>query len=147
MSGIACPICARQARSGEYIYVSDHWVLRHSSETDILGYLVLESSRHILDMSEASADECASLGQVMKLAVGAIRASVDCERVYSVTLAEVVPHFHVHLIPRTPSLPRAYRGRGVLAYPLLPAADPALVESTCERLRAAIRRLSPALPA
>ena len=136
-----CAICARQERADEYIYRTPHWSLRHSDETDILGYLILESRRHFLDMSEADDAECESFGSALRLAVGAIRAAVDCHRVYSFTLAEAVPHFHVHLIPRSPSMPKAFRGRGVLSYPLQPSADAALTESTCERLKAAIRRM------
>ncbi len=137
-----CAICARQTGAEGYIYLSEHWSLRHSDETDILGYLVLESRRHFLDLSEATEAESTTFGAAVKLSVSAIRAAVDCQRVYSFTLAEAVPHFHVHLIPRTPSMPKAFRGRGVLSYPLTPKADAALTEATCERLKAAIRRMS-----
>lgn len=108
-------------------------------ETNIAGYLVLEAKRHFLDLSEATDSECRSYGEVLRAVTSAIRTVTECARVYSFTLAEVVPHFHVHLIPRTNYLPPSYRGRGVLAYPLNPGIDANVADLVCERLRRAMR--------
>ncbi|HEY9715148.1 MAG TPA: hypothetical protein V6C72_16885, partial [Chroococcales cyanobacterium] len=89
-----CAICRSQtAEQRHVVYEDDHWVLRHSIETNLVGYLVLESRRHFLDMAEAGAAEAASFGVVLKNAVQAIRRVIEVERVYTYTLAEVVPHF------------------------------------------------------
>ncbi len=144
MSDRHCLICARQ-RSGPdggpaVVCQDDHWLARHSAETDILGYLLLESRRHFLDLSQATEAELAGYGTLLSRLMRAMRAVTGCQRIYTVTLGEAVPHYHVHLIPRTESLPGAYRGRGILSYPLAPAADAGLVEETCLRLRRALRR-------
>jgi len=139
-----CPICDRQqsgfANSDCPIYADSHWLVRHARETNILGYLVLEARRHFLDLAEASERECRSYGPVLATVVRAVRDVIPCERVYTFTLAEMVPHFHVHVIPRTAAMPRAFRGRGILSYPLLPCADPVLVGQTCDRMRRSVRR-------
>jgi diadenosine tetraphosphate (Ap4A) HIT family hydrolase len=73
----------------------------------------------------------------------AIREVTDCARIYTFSLGESVPHYHLHMIPRTDSMPRVYRARGVMQYPLVPTADEALVAETCSRLKNAIARLTP----
>jgi len=147
-----CQICQRQNSDGSnqaVVFESANWIARHSQETNILGYLLLESRRHFLDLSEADEHECGSFGRILKELVGAVRQTVEAERVYTITLAEMVPHFHVHIIPRTASTPRAFRGRGILNYPLQPGADSALVENVCLSLKRrlysleSVRRLRP----
>lgn len=138
-----CAICTRQQSSDDkIIFETPLWVARHSVETDILGYVLLESKRHFLDFSEATTAECESFGTVASMLVQAIRNVTSAERVYSISLAEVVPHFHLHLIPRTVQMPAAHRGRNILAYPLEPAAPPDLMQDVCEKLRAQLKQIT-----
>jgi diadenosine tetraphosphate (Ap4A) HIT family hydrolase len=134
-----CAICSRAIPPAKLVYQDELWSVRHSDETNILGYLILQSRRHILDLSEATEEEASSYGSVLCELMSSIRKTIDCERIYTFSLAEMVPHFHVHLIPRTGYMPRIFRGRGVMSYPLQPVADPHLVESTCDRLRRQLR--------
>lgn len=122
-----CPICDRQ-KNTQPIFQNEHWVVRHSAETNIVGYVLIEAKRHFLDMADATEAESASYGEILQRVTKAIRRLVPAERIYTFTLGEVVPHFHVHVIPRTNQLPRAFRGRGILTYPLQPKADSSLVE-------------------
>lgn len=138
-----CAICSRQTTSSSLaatvIYADDHWIVRHSTETNILGYLIIEPRRHFLDLSFAAPEELAHYGLLLSSVMKAQRAVLPCERIYTFTLAELVPHFHVHVIPRTGTLPRAYRGRGIMSYPLQPAADEQLTVEICSRLRRALK--------
>ncbi len=139
---ITCKIClnAQREEPDEYVVYEDaFWRVRHSRETNIAGYLVIESRRHYLDFSEANDDECQTYGFVLKGVTEAIRQVTDCSRVYSFSLAEMVPHFHLHLIPRTNYLPPAYRGRGIMSYPIVPAADENVVALICQRVRRTLR--------
>ena len=144
MSAADCLICQRIASPGDLaakVVYEDHlWVARHSRETDILGYLLLESKRHILDLSEATERECSSLGRLVGALTGAIKRTTSAERVYSFSLGEAVPHFHLHLIPRTAATPRGFRGRGILSYPLTPQASPPLLAETCSRISRELKR-------
>jgi diadenosine tetraphosphate (Ap4A) HIT family hydrolase len=138
---VHCAICNNIAAASDgYLFETDQWLLRHSSETNIEGYLILEARRHILDLSQASEKEIASYGPMLALATRAIRRVVAPEKVYTFTLAEAVPHLHVHLIPRGKDMPRAWRGRGILAYPLTPAVNPASLPQVCQSLRQELKR-------
>lgn len=137
-----CVICDRlSAEDSLVVCETPEWTVRHSRETNILGYVLIESRRHYLDVSEANDTEAATLGPLLKSVITAIRAVIKPERVYTVTLAEAVPHMHIHVIPRTQAIPKAYRGRGILSYPLEPSADPALLDETCHNLRRQLKNL------
>jgi diadenosine tetraphosphate (Ap4A) HIT family hydrolase len=136
-----CSICAGFADSAAHarvVYQDELWSVRHSSETNILGYFILESRRHILDLSEATDTEATAYGGLLKQLSRAMHEVLDCERIYSFSLGEAVPHYHLHLIPRRAEFPRAFRGRGIMSYPLKPAADASLVEEVCRRVRRAL---------
>ncbi len=134
-----CQLCrdASGYSSAQVIYSDEQWLLRHSLETDILGYLILQSQRHFLDLSEANRAELTTYGGILGAAMKSIRHVSECERVYTFSLAEAVPHFHLHIIPRSPDFPGLYKGRGIMSYPLEPAADVNRVEDVCSRLKAA----------
>lgn len=126
---------------GLYLYESKYFRVRHSDETKIAGYLIIESKRHFLDLSEATEEEAAEFGVELARVVRAVRRVTHPKRVYTFSLAEAVPHFHVHVIPRDENLPARYVGRGILSYPL----QPALNESTRDELSLALRRVFKAL--
>lgn len=140
-----CAICKdQQVPNAEHLVFQDeHWRVRHSSETNIPGYFILESKRHFLDLSEASLAECQTYGPTLKNIMDAVRRTTDCSRVYTFSLAEMVPHYHLHIIPRTEYLPRTYRGRGIMSYPLQPAADAGVVDLVCQRVRKLMRVSAP----
>jgi histidine triad (HIT) family protein len=135
-----CALCKRD-HPLMTIYEDEHWIVRHSSETNILGYVLLCAKRHFLDISQADDDEIAAYGRALRATMKAIHEVTDCQRVYTFSLGEAVPHYHLHVIPRTESMPKAYRARGIMQYPLAPAVDPSLCEQVCERLRRAVARL------
>lgn len=143
MTNATCTICDT-ALSGEkkelFVYEDACWRIRHSTETNILGYFILESKRHFLDLSEATEQECASYGSLLSHLMGAIRSMTGCERVYTFSLAEAVPHYHLHVIPRGENFPRAYKGRGIMTYPLSPSVSPVHLTSACDRIRRLLER-------
>ena len=47
------------------VFEDDLWIARHSLETNILGYLILESKRHFLDLSHATRAERETFGLVL----------------------------------------------------------------------------------
>jgi histidine triad (HIT) family protein len=108
---------------------------------NITGYVLIEARRHFLDMSDASSAEAADYGNVLAATMRAVRDVVACERIYTFSLAEAVPHYHLHVIPRRADFLRAYRARGIMQYPVKPAVDPAVMEFMCERLRRAFQRV------
>lgn len=132
-----CPICKRQEdnSSADIILETKNFVIRHSRETNIPGYLVIEANRHILDLTEATDEEANGYGAVLKQVMSLIRKLTGAERIYTFSLGEAVPHFHVHVIPRTDSLPRFFRGRGIMSYPLEPGLKEEQMQEVCKSLR------------
>src|SRR5688572_9417356 len=118
-----CVICQRASEESYLVRRTDHWTLRHSDETNIAGYVVLEPRRHFLDLSHATDAEAASYGIELKNALSAVRTVTGCERVYTFSLGESCPHFHLHIIPRGKDFPPEYIARGIMAYPLTPSCD------------------------
>lgn len=133
-SKLECRICDA---AGEpfLIYANARWRVRHSQETNILGYCILEPVRHFLDLSEAEPKELEQYGSILAALMKAQRELLHCQRVYTFSLAEAVPHFHVHVIPRAADFKRAFRGRGIMSYPTTPAADTNLVENILASIR------------
>ncbi len=142
-----CLICKRQEDEPErdIILTTDAFVVRHSRETNIFGYLVIEARRHILDLTEGTEEEAVSYGSLLKQVMSLIRKLTGAERIYTFSLGEAVPHFHVHVIPRTDSLPRYYRGRGIMSYPVEPGLKEEQMEEVCKSLRY-ILKTSPIKP-
>lgn len=136
-----CVICKRQkadsaqTEGSDLVYACDEFVIRHSRETNIRGYLVIEARRHYLDLTEAGEEEAISYGKVLKSAMQLVRKLTSAERIYTFSLGEAVPHFHVHVIPRTDSLPRFFRGRNIMSYPLQPSLKDEQLAEVCQSLR------------
>ncbi|OMG00516.1 HIT family protein [Paenibacillus sp. FSL R7-0337] len=101
-----CFICEKQLGNtpqppGGYIYEDEHWKVCHfPAEQSVLGQLVLESKRHLLDFAEMTEDEAGSYGIVVKKLISALKQVAGAERVYTVIMVDGVPHFHAHFIPR-----------------------------------------------
>jgi len=102
--------------------------------------MILESRRHILDLSQATSEEIASYGPTLAMATRAINKVVAPEKVYTFTLAESCPHLHLHMIPRQKDMPRAWIGRGIMSYPLIPGVNAATLPQVCQKLRLELKR-------
>jgi diadenosine tetraphosphate (Ap4A) HIT family hydrolase len=102
-----CFICRKHngqeaAPPGDYIYEDAHWRVCHApAELGPLGTRFIESKRHFLDFAEFNDEEQSSYGILAKRISGELKQIMNAERIYHVSMAEGIPHFHVWLIPRT----------------------------------------------
>jgi diadenosine tetraphosphate (Ap4A) HIT family hydrolase len=102
----SCFICRKHngqedSPPGGYIYQDEHWMICHAPvRIGPLGTLFLESRRHLLDYSEMTSEESASLGDVLKQAYHALRTNMAVERIYQLSTMEGQPHFHCWIVPR-----------------------------------------------
>ena len=118
---------------GGYIYEGKDWMVCHApADKGPLGTLFIESRRHFLDFAEASEDELANYGPLLKKIYAALKPLAGAERVYQVIFLEGIPHFHAWLVPRT----KDDEERGV---PFL-AKDITCKQADAEKLSAALRR-------
>jgi diadenosine tetraphosphate (Ap4A) HIT family hydrolase len=106
-----CFLCQKHAGKdatppGGYIYEDTHWMVCHAPvNKGPLGTLLIESRRHFLDFSEASPDEAASYGPLLKKLYTELKSITGAERIYQVIMLEGVPHFHAWLVPRAKEIP------------------------------------------
>lgn len=132
-----CPFCAGAFRP--YI-VSDRWLLcRHADPVAIAGWMMLVAREHRSGLDDMNADEQREVGVILAEIARAVRAETGCERTYSITFNEAVPHLHLHVIPRhagdasTTSWALADRYRST-ARKEIPAADSADAERAAQAI-------------
>jgi diadenosine tetraphosphate (Ap4A) HIT family hydrolase len=105
---MACDVLeGRREAPGGTILREGRWVLDHSLSPCLLrGWLILKPERHVEHVAELTAEESASLGQLIQKASRALMTAVGAERVYVVSMGEVVRHVHFYLIPRYAHMPQ-----------------------------------------
>jgi len=74
------------------------------------GWLVLAPLRHVEQWDGLSLREQAELGPLVARVSAALRAETPTAKVYVSVFAEVLPHFHLHVVARPPELPAEERG-------------------------------------
>jgi diadenosine tetraphosphate (Ap4A) HIT family hydrolase len=108
-----CSACAEIAGQvsapGGVIHDDGLWLVSHHTGpfTDP-GELIVKPRRHCEALSELTPAESASLGPVLRAAVGALERVVVAERIYAVSFNERVRHLHFLLLPRTAAMPRGH---------------------------------------
>lgn len=96
-----CIICEIHSNnSSEIIQKTDHWVIRRSVPQKVEGYLILEPKRHLTNWGEFSSQELIEMGNLIQELEAQMIIDYKAERVYVVTISEVVRHLHLHIIPR-----------------------------------------------
>jgi diadenosine tetraphosphate (Ap4A) HIT family hydrolase len=80
--------------------------------TPLAGWLVVTSERHARAWYDLPPEELAALGGVAARAMRAQREALGAEHVYAFAIGDLLPHFHLHLVPRYAGTPHRLRGRG-----------------------------------
>ena len=91
---------------GGIVYDTTHWVVFLRSRPMLApgqGFIVLK--RHCEDLAGLTAEEAATLGEVMRRTAKAYTQVLAPERVHFGLYAEDVRHVHLHVLPRTRALP------------------------------------------
>jgi diadenosine tetraphosphate (Ap4A) HIT family hydrolase len=148
---VACEANAGERTApGGVIYQDDLWRLEHIlNPAPLAGWLVLKPLRHCEGLESLTEPEAAALGLLLRSACAALQAVTSAAKVYSIFLGEAVPHLHIHLIPRAPDHPEAFRGPRV--FELLrratetgqgvPEADAAVIAEAVRQRLAAVRAM------
>ena len=106
-SGVTQPARASAAGPGDLaIGRFGPWLLRHHPlPAPLVGWLILDSLRHVGGPADFNALESAALGPMLQRCSALVRELSGCQRVYAVAFGEGARHFHLHLIPRHGSDP------------------------------------------
>jgi histidine triad (HIT) family protein len=118
----------------ELVYAS-HAHLSESQNQIYLGWLVVETRRHIPGLGDLNDQEAQATGLLIGRLSRALKAIQDAEHVYLFVLGHGVPHLHIHLLPRYPDTPRKYWGTNIDEWPEAPQGDRLDIEELCMRLR------------
>lgn len=142
-----CIVC--QKHRGEFkipggaIYEDDlvyagHAQIREGQTTAYLGYLMVEPKRHAPGLADITDEEAQAIGLLVARLSRALKESEKAEHIYAFVMGDLVPHLHVHVVPRYPGAPPEYRGVRVDDWPDAPRGGPEEMAALCERLRACI---------
>jgi diadenosine tetraphosphate (Ap4A) HIT family hydrolase len=112
------------SRTGPAIFDDGGWLVSHfpklETEKATRGHLLIESKRHIQDMSEMNEEEASALGRLIRNGSALIRERLQAEHVYCFRINDKTAHLHFHLIPRYPNTPKAFWGTNIMACPTSP---------------------------
>jgi diadenosine tetraphosphate (Ap4A) HIT family hydrolase len=135
-----CSICARIGRGHDLVLEDEHVVVEHlepqAGGTAYLGYLFVETRRHVAALDELTTEEAAAVGRAAARTARALRDAAGAEHVYAAVIGHHTPHFHLHVIARYPGTPREYWWVRVDEWPDAPRGDAQAIAAFCERLRA-----------
>jgi diadenosine tetraphosphate (Ap4A) HIT family hydrolase len=110
IEGRNCPLCAPREDVNEYSYkVADLSVSTLYLERDQVyeGYCVLIfKKRHVTGLEQMTGEEYTAFMADLRRASLAVHAAVKPDLMNYASLGNVIPHTHVHIIPRTKSDPR-----------------------------------------
>lgn len=97
-----CSICEKFKNIEGYrgIETQNYLITHGPIEAGILGYLYVEPLRHVEHWYDLSSGELNELTNIITILEQFLTEYIDAERVYVITISEVVRHLHVHIIPR-----------------------------------------------
>jgi len=93
---MACPLC--NPKNEDIIFENE--LLRVILVDEIPGYVRVITQKHIKELSELSDNEAIRLTLVIKKIEKAIIKILRPDKVNIASLGNMVPHLHIHIIPR-----------------------------------------------
>lgn len=132
---------------GGVLLADEHMLVSHlplatpdgtTQDAVYLGRLLIEPRRHIEGLEQLTADEGASLGRFVAAASAALRTGAGAEHVYAAVISDLVPHTHLHLVPRYPGTPPEFRFMRMDDWPGARRGDAAAIAALVDDLRAAL---------
>lgn len=106
------------------IYDDGLWLVSHSFNSALPGWLILQPHRHVVSLAELTAAEAAALGPLLQRLSAALVSVVGCTKTYVALFADLerFKHIHFHIIPRAADLPTELTGSAIFAYLRKPPA-------------------------
>lgn len=138
-----CFICRKHSGAafvpGGFIYEDEYFHAMHlfaEPAPTYLGYLMVESNRHVPGMADLSDEEAQAAGLLVTRLSRALKAIEGAEHVYVFVLGNAIPHLHIHVVARYPGTPREYWGTSISEWPEAPQGGDAEIAAVSRRLRA-----------
>lgn len=100
-----CKICDAHLANSYEEY--SHWIVRASErEKNIPGYFYIESKLHVESYFELMEPAWLEFGKILGEYSSLIIKNYKPIKLYTVSIAEAVPHLHFHLVPRYKDTPK-----------------------------------------
>jgi len=122
LPAMECVSCQQNAHLAELpardrISLGDYWRVAHAWSA-LPGWLVVISTRHIVELAELSADEATELGFLLQRTSVALRTVIGCKKTYIAQFGEQsgFEHLHVHIVPRMEDFDKHHLGAGVFEF-------------------------------
>ncbi|WP_020578226.1 HIT family protein [Actinopolymorpha alba] len=122
MTVTGCHSCDQEANFDglpprELIASDEHWRVVHAFNSGLLGWLVLTTRRHVMELAELNDAEVATLGAWQVRLARALGEEFGTSKTYVAEFGEVSGfHLHFHVVPRLGDLDDAMRGPGIFSF-------------------------------
>ena len=104
----------------------------------VRGWMVVAPQRHVRALYDLDDGEAARVGALVARVMRAQRSALGAEHAYAMALGDVLPHAHVHVVPRFSDTPERLRGWRAFAAGAEDARPAAELEAAAEALRVAL---------
>lgn len=145
-----CFICTKHqdmsAVPGGEVIGDEHCTVSHlplitprgAEQSVYLGYLFVETRRHVAELGDLTPSEAGSFGRLAALASAGLRNATGAEHVYAAVIGHGIEHLHLHLIARYPNTPREFWWTRVDEWPEAPRGGAIEVGQLADRIRATL---------
>lgn len=148
-----CAVCrslgAEATREADVVFENELWHVRHApAPFGVPGWMMLLSQRHVAGIAHFDDREAESFGSTLRHLQRVLETVSGALRVYTAAMGESSPHFHAHMVPRTPAMPKDAKAWGVFDLQRAAAAkeievDLAAARALSVRYREALRASPP----
>ncbi|MFS0688329.1 HIT family protein [Sporosarcina sp. 179-K 8C2 HS] len=117
----------------ELVYVGH---IDNNGQPVYLGHLMIDLKRHAHTLGDMTQEEACFFGSTMARVSKALMVTEGAEHIYSLVSGNLVPHLHMHIVPRYPGTPEQYWGpMSVREWSGAPIGRNHEVIELCERVR------------
>jgi len=152
-----CGVCqtvsgASGADDPHFVMDNELWHVRHAGPPfGVPGWMMLMTRRHVAGPAHFDDVEAASFGPTLRHLQRVLEQTTGALRIYTAAMGESHPHFHAHMVPRTPQMPKDAKAWAVFDLQRAAGAgeltvDAAEVTAAVDRYRAALRADPPPAP-
>jgi len=135
-----CFICEKHENGVDIVFqdsmVSVSHMIRHPDNSEnYLGYYMIESMRHFRGMYDATDEEMAVIGKMLRGLSMSLMNVLGAAHVYAFVIGEGLDHFHIHVVARYKDAPREYWGPSVDEWPDAPRGTIQDIRNLNEQVR------------
>ncbi|APR80659.1 Hypothetical protein A7982_06006 [Minicystis rosea] len=96
------------------IYEDDLWHVRHiDAPFPVAGWMLLITKRHVGGPAHFDDVEARAFGPALRHFEKVLEEVTGALRIYTAAMGESHPHFHAHMVPRYPQMPKDAKAWGV----------------------------------